>query len=351
MLDYYEILGVSRTASEIEIKTAFRKLAKIHHPDIDLEAAGIDNSTKFREIAEAYRILSSTEYRELYDRGALIKHFTIQVKKYSFTFTTLAASGDISDIYKGKDVALKVVRDPRNNDLLENEARILKELFPIEQEEVKHFRYLPKYLGMIKLSEGKQARQANLFNWLTNFHSLVSIRESFSSNLPMEHGVWMLNRILEGLTYIHSKNIIHGALTPDHILVYGGGQKDDPWNHGAKLIDWSYAVKKGESVKAISPSWKHMYPPEILSKKPASFSTDIYMAVKSIIYVLGGDPSIDSLPVNIPSYLTRFLKGCTLKNQSARPQDVRELYDEFKTHMRSHYGPKKYVRFDLPTIS
>lgn len=60
--DYYKTLGVARTASADEIKKAFRKLARTHHPD-----AGGDEA-KFKEINEAYEVLSDPKKRELYDQ-------------------------------------------------------------------------------------------------------------------------------------------------------------------------------------------------------------------------------------------------------------------------------------------
>jgi molecular chaperone DnaJ len=64
--DYYEVLGVSRSASEQELKTAYRRLAHQHHPDknqTDPEA-----EERFKEAAEAYSILSNAEQRQRYDR-------------------------------------------------------------------------------------------------------------------------------------------------------------------------------------------------------------------------------------------------------------------------------------------
>ena len=64
--DYYEVLGVSRTAGDPEIKSAYRKLALQHHPDRN--PGSKDAEEKFKEAAEAYAILADTDKRHVYDR-------------------------------------------------------------------------------------------------------------------------------------------------------------------------------------------------------------------------------------------------------------------------------------------
>ena len=63
--DLYEVLGVSKDASDTDIKRAYRKLSKQYHPDINKEAGAEE---KFKEIAEAYEILSDSQKRAAYDQ-------------------------------------------------------------------------------------------------------------------------------------------------------------------------------------------------------------------------------------------------------------------------------------------
>lgn len=64
--DYYEILGVGRDASEEEIKRAYKKLARKHHPDVNPGDA--DAEERFKEISEAYHVLGDEERRRQYDQ-------------------------------------------------------------------------------------------------------------------------------------------------------------------------------------------------------------------------------------------------------------------------------------------
>jgi curved DNA-binding protein len=64
--DYYTVLGVSRSATEKDIKTAYRKLARKHHPDVN--PGDKKSEAQFKEIGEAYSVLSDPEKRKKYDR-------------------------------------------------------------------------------------------------------------------------------------------------------------------------------------------------------------------------------------------------------------------------------------------
>ena len=98
--DYYEILGVPRNASQEEIKKAYRKLAKKYHPDLNPDKKK-EAEEKFKEISEAYAVLSDTEKRKVYDTYG---HEGISSKYYGgqedwFKWDHFRGFDDISDIF------------------------------------------------------------------------------------------------------------------------------------------------------------------------------------------------------------------------------------------------------------
>src|SRR5512143_4007489 len=97
--DYYEILGVGKTASEKEIKGAYRRLARRFHPDVNPGDKGAEE--RFKEVAEAFAVLSDPDKRAKYDRGG---HEAFEpgfdpFQGVSFDFQDLGL-GNLSDLFE-----------------------------------------------------------------------------------------------------------------------------------------------------------------------------------------------------------------------------------------------------------
>jgi molecular chaperone DnaJ len=105
--DYYEILGLKKDASEADIKKAYRKLALSHHPDRVAPEKKKDAEEKFKEISEAYAVLSDTKKRQTYDQyghAGIDQNFTqediFRNADFSSIFENMGFGGDMfEDIF------------------------------------------------------------------------------------------------------------------------------------------------------------------------------------------------------------------------------------------------------------
>jgi molecular chaperone DnaJ len=136
--DYYQILGVSRNASEKEIKQAYRRLARKHHPD--LNPGDKSAEAKFKEINAAYEVLSNAEKRKKYDQFGERWEYADQFAKAggqervrwdfgkggtTFEYGDLSGLGDIfSSLFGDSGIGSRMARGPQHGQDIESPIEV-----------------------------------------------------------------------------------------------------------------------------------------------------------------------------------------------------------------------------------
>ncbi len=166
-------------------------------------------------------------------------------------------------------------------------------------------------------------------------YTLRQVVDRHGGVLDGRHVTWIWKRLLEGLDWIHRQGYVHGAITPDHVLVF-------PANHGVKILDWSYSAKAGGKLKAISAANRALYPSEVFAKKPLTTGADLFMVAKCMEFCFAGARGGEVGP----RLYTGLIHACTLP-ATHRYQDAVEVLDVIKRHARALYGPPKFVELSM----
>lgn len=128
--DYYEVLGVPRTASAIELKTAYRRLSQKLHPDKAGE--GPEETAAFQEVTAAYAVLSDPEKRVRYDAGEVVEQYNPTIREQARStlgaaFVQLIGSSPTADSLNYRDV-LEELREMFEDTKKEVKGAVLQEL-------------------------------------------------------------------------------------------------------------------------------------------------------------------------------------------------------------------------------
>jgi serine/threonine protein kinase len=252
--------------------------------------------------------------------------------------------GDICQVFKAtgpnaETAVIKVCRFQCDNDLVENEARILNLINPATAKEEAFYRYIPKVID----SFDWEGFRVNVLTYFAEWISLADILKAYPTGIDFKDAAWMFKRMLAGVGFAHTRNIIHGAVLPPHILVH-------PVQHGAKILDWSYAVKVGKGhIPAISLDYTAYYPPEVVTKGDPTPATDIFMMAKCAVALIGGDVTTNAMPNTVPQSVQDFLLDCLQEAPRMRPQNAWDLHENFDKLLALVVGKSKYRPFTMPT--
>lgn len=339
-----------------EVAPMYRRLAALLHPD-----RWLNERSAHRELADAsFRKLGEFKAGADFKLGAgtygdrsapatpkpPFAPITIELRGQKFVAESVLCDGDVCTIYRGTHdgsaCVLKAAKVPAHNDLVENEAKVLRELYPVDAKEEGLLRYLPRLIESFSLRGPKGPRRVNVLADYGELHSLAAVVRAYPAGIDFRDAAWMLRRMLEGLGHVHRLGYVHGAVLPSHVLVR-------PANHGARLIDWSYAVRVGQTIRAISAPHRANYPAEVINKRPATPATDIYMWAECASELLNGAET--HWQPTVPMPIIAFLSGCLLPNPNRRPTDAWALHEEFGELLEKLVGKPTFRPFSMPGAS
>ena len=182
------------------------------------------------------------------------------------------------DLWATSSGVAKLTRDPTDNDLGDNDREMLQRVFPPGASEEKSRRYLPRLLA-----HGRhEGRTVLVFPLYRGFVSMEEVKRAYPEGLDYRDVVWQWKRCLAALWFIHREGVVNGGLTPNNILVH-------PVDHGAKLVEWSFATEDRRRIRAGDASYAAFWAPEIGRKSEARPATDLYMLSKTVLWLLGGN--------------------------------------------------------------
>ncbi|MGF7228551.1 MAG: hypothetical protein ACQR33_01050 [Candidatus Saccharibacteria bacterium] len=359
--DYYTFFGPAPGDPAAHVKKVYLSYARVVHPDLHQASPRLTTAeTAFKRLGEHYAQALEMAAQDAYGQPLVIVEWTH--RRASHRVLRAVSGGDLCATYLARtklatDVDeqpsfCKVVKAHADRDLLQTEARVVRQLRGPGMAAEVHVFYPELLDSFVHREKGKQPRQVNVLVQLENFYNLAQVRRSFPKGLEAVHMAWIWRRMLWALAHAHELGIVHGAILPEHIMIL-------PEQHGVVIVDWCYASLKDDAgvfapVKAIVGAYKDWYPEEVFAKAAPSSATDLTMAARCMIQLLGGDPITGDFPGNsaVPRQFRAFFRGCLSTSRSARPQNGFQLlveFDQLLKHLGQPYYPRKFRTFTMPS--
>ena len=232
------------------------------------------------------------------------------------------------------EVDIKVTKSTNDTNRSQNEVRVLEIL---HRKEVPQWKHLP--LIVDKFTSGK--RIGSIFRKISGY-SLSEVHEHplHKEGVDRRDVIWMLDRILSALGYVHRQSVVHGGLTPETILI-------QPTSHNVIIVDWSSAVYSPATSGERSCVFSEVFAaPEAKNSGEIGPWSDIYSIGKIMIWLLGGDPLCNQIPDTVEEPLRRFLLTMVKESRFARPADAWLLHEE-ETRIKDSLWERKFRHFEM----
>lgn len=278
----------------------------------------------------------------------------ISVAGRPFVLLGKLGSGRMCEIFLARSdrtlTELVVVKVPRSIDdgsRLAREYARLGSLADSDARGAAHFaRLLPQRVvhGPLPSPDGS-VRLASVFRYRSGFlDTFEQVRAAYPEGVDPRHAVWMARRVFELLGFVHRAGLVHGALFPWHLLVH-------PRDHGVVFCGTSRLAHVGAPPEdaAFDEAERPFVPDALRAGGERTPASDVAMAARSLIHVMGGDP----VSLRMPDAVPVPLRDCLVRAADARSGEglAWALVDELGEVARAVFGPPVFVPFTLPSWS
>lgn len=315
------------------LRRTFAALAHHMHPDkvsADLKPSAteaIQLLTRLRD--DANKALENGTYNKPFTPLSVEITELVSAKKVYFVPDSPAWTGDYSGVYvatqkgDGAKVRIKIAKKPTFNGILEHEERVVRKLME------NHVPFVDPVIDSFLIADGSKRLRATVYPFREEMLSLAEIRTRMDGPLDARDAAWIWRRVAGQVLAAKQGGFVHGAITPDHVLVH-------PVSHSARHIGWAQATKPNTCVMRPNLEW---CAPEMLADEPVNIRCDIYMAGKTMLYLV----EKRFLPDNIKAVLL----WATDDDPSERPHSGRLFMDVLTSEIRKEWG-RQYRQLRLP---
>ncbi len=350
-LDVFGHIEGDEATKTKKVQTLYRALARAVHPDSftlveekKLAQATFVRLQQFKQ--DALKAICDNSY------GQVTSLAIISTKKHTYRVYKAVGGDGFTDWYdcerdSNAKLMLHIAKAPTKNAQIANEAAMLRKLYQDDTDNT-YRPYLPALVDNFSYRANGVTRGSLVFRQLEGFVTLEMLKSSVPNVHPLDMA-WMWRRLLVPLGFAHQNGVVHGAVLPSTIAI-------QPIEHGLMLGGWYSAQGDDNGHYAALTTgiadYIRWYPKEVIDKQPVSPATDITMAAKTMVWLMGGDPLTGNLPTTVPAPMRAFFKGCIQGSTHARPQNAWMLineFDELLERLGRPYWPRKFRPFTAMT--
>ena len=312
-----DVFGVAHGADCLPaIKKNYHALARKIHPD--LYAADEDKLLAHDAFAQLIKWFRQAEEKVMFGIYGRAAQVILQTRQRDYAIEDTPTPDGIYNAYPCRFDAdgklhlatLKLVRDPHQNGLAQNEMIALRTLHAAPDAK-KFGAYFPRLLdAFVYQDDSGDDHQALVFDRTPGWYSLEDVRRAYPCGVDPKDMAWMFRRVLTALGFAHRNGVFHGAVTPQNVWIL-------PEDHGLMLTGWASAV---------------------CSPVDSTAGADILGAVHSMLFISGGELE------GLPKPLQLFFRGSSLPDKRT-PQDAWALMKEFDELIGRLWGRRTFRPF------